>query len=169
MRIIVAEKSIAAKRIAEILASKAPKPIKEGRTYLYDIGDDTLVLPMSGHVLNVDYPHQYNNWRATNLNQLINAPLEYTPSKFSSHIVAALKKYGKGATQIVIATDYDTEGESIGREALTIIGKKGIEVKRAHFSAINMSGFKSLQEGQKVSFEVTQGPKGNQASNIQAA
>jgi CspA family cold shock protein len=39
----------------------------------------------------------------------------------------------------------------------------------AHFSAINMSGFKSLQEGQKVSFEITQGQKGKQASNIQAA
>ena len=38
----------------------------------------------------------------------------------------------------------------------------------AHFSAINMNGFKTLKEGQKVSFEVTQGPKGKQASNIQA-
>jgi CspA family cold shock protein len=39
----------------------------------------------------------------------------------------------------------------------------------AHFSAINMSGFKTLKEGQKVTFEVTQGAKGKQASNIQAA
>jgi CspA family cold shock protein len=39
----------------------------------------------------------------------------------------------------------------------------------AHFSAIQMGGFKTLKEGQKVSFEVTQGPKGKQASNIQAA
>lgn len=38
----------------------------------------------------------------------------------------------------------------------------------AHFSAICMSGFKSLKEGQKVSFEVIQGAKGKQASNIQA-
>ncbi len=38
----------------------------------------------------------------------------------------------------------------------------------AHFSAINMSGFKTLTEGQKVTFDVTQGPKGEQASNIQA-
>ena len=37
-----------------------------------------------------------------------------------------------------------------------------------HFSAINMDGFKSLKEGQKVSFDVVQGPKGKQASNIQA-
>ena len=36
----------------------------------------------------------------------------------------------------------------------------------AHFSAISMHGFKSLQEGQKVAFEVVQGPKGKQASNI---
>lgn len=36
----------------------------------------------------------------------------------------------------------------------------------AHFSAINSSGFKSLKEGQKVTFDVTQGPKGAQASNI---
>lgn len=37
----------------------------------------------------------------------------------------------------------------------------------AHFSAIQSGGFKSLQENQRVSFEVTQGPKGKQASNIQ--
>jgi CspA family cold shock protein len=39
----------------------------------------------------------------------------------------------------------------------------------AHFSAINMGGFKSLKEGQRVSFEVTDGKKGKQASNIQSA
>ena len=39
----------------------------------------------------------------------------------------------------------------------------------AHFSQINSSGFKSLQEGQSVSFEVTMGMKGEQASNIQPA
>ena len=40
----------------------------------------------------------------------------------------------------------------------------------AHFSAINMSGFKSLKEGQKVTFDITDGNKGKkQASNIQAA
>lgn len=38
----------------------------------------------------------------------------------------------------------------------------------AHFSAIQANGFKSLKEGQKVLFEVVTGPKGKQASNIQA-
>lgn len=38
----------------------------------------------------------------------------------------------------------------------------------AHFSAIVGSGFKTLVEGQSVSFNVTQGQKGLQAENIQA-
>ena len=37
----------------------------------------------------------------------------------------------------------------------------------AHFSAIQSDGFKTLKEGQKVTFEESQGPKGKQASNIQ--
>ncbi|MDP1862988.1 MAG: cold-shock protein [Thiobacillus sp.] len=37
----------------------------------------------------------------------------------------------------------------------------------AHFSAIQSDGFKTLKEGQKVTFEVSQGPKGKQASAIQ--
>ena len=36
----------------------------------------------------------------------------------------------------------------------------------AHFSEIRADGFKSLKEGQKVSFEVKAGPKGKQAANI---
>ncbi len=35
-----------------------------------------------------------------------------------------------------------------------------------HFSAIAMDGFKSLAEGQRVEFEITQGQKGEQAVNV---
>jgi CspA family cold shock protein len=35
-----------------------------------------------------------------------------------------------------------------------------------HFSAINSTGFRSLKEGQRVSFEVVQGPKGSQAAAV---
>ena len=36
----------------------------------------------------------------------------------------------------------------------------------AHFSAIQGQGFKTLREGQRVQFDVTAGPKGEQAANI---
>ncbi len=37
-----------------------------------------------------------------------------------------------------------------------------------HFSAIQTEGYKSLEEGQSVEFDVTEGPKGKQASNVRA-
>jgi CspA family cold shock protein len=38
----------------------------------------------------------------------------------------------------------------------------------AHFSAIQMEGFRTLKQGERVSFEVVQGPKGQLAQNISA-
>ena len=38
----------------------------------------------------------------------------------------------------------------------------------AHFSAIEMDGYKTLKEGQQVEYEVQEGPKGPQASQIRA-
>jgi len=46
-----------------------------------------------------------------------------------------------------------------------ITGDDGKDVF-AHFSQINSDGFKTLDEGQAVSYEVAQGPKGPQAENI---
>jgi CspA family cold shock protein len=37
-----------------------------------------------------------------------------------------------------------------------------------HFSAIEGGGYRSLEEGQRVEFEVTSGPKGDQAQNVRA-
>ena len=46
-----------------------------------------------------------------------------------------------------------------------ITGEDGKDVF-AHFSQIQSDGYKSLEEGQEVSFDVTQGQKGPQAENI---
>ena len=35
-----------------------------------------------------------------------------------------------------------------------------------HFSALQGEGFKTLSEGQRISFDITQGPKGEQAANV---
>jgi CspA family cold shock protein len=46
------------------------------------------------------------------------------------------------------------------------IGREGGEDVFVHFSAINMEGYKRLEENQKVEFSVEQGPKGLQAANV---
>ncbi|CAN5491505.1 cold-shock protein [soil metagenome] len=46
------------------------------------------------------------------------------------------------------------------------ISREGGSDLFVHYSAINGSGYKSLEEGQLVEFEVTRGPKGDQAQNV---
>ncbi len=50
-----------------------------------------------------------------------------------------------------------------------IAPEEGGEDIFVHYSAINSQGFRSLQQGQRVQFEVVQGPKGSQASGVQPA
>jgi len=45
----------------------------------------------------------------------------------------------------------------------------GSEDVFVHFSAIEMDGYKTLKEGQKVQFEVTEGPRGLHAKSVTAA
>jgi len=47
-----------------------------------------------------------------------------------------------------------------------IAPEEGGEDIFAHFSSINMDGYKSLRQGQRVDYEVSQGPKGFLASSI---
>lgn len=49
-----------------------------------------------------------------------------------------------------------------------ITGEDGKEVF-VHYSAIQGEGYKTLEEGQEVEYEVTQGPKGDQATNVRKA
>jgi CspA family cold shock protein len=56
-----------------------------------------------------------------------------------------------------------------GDKGFGFIEREGGKDVFVHFSAIQSAGFRNLQEGQKVEFNVEQGPKGPQASNVTLA
>ncbi len=49
------------------------------------------------------------------------------------------------------------------------ISQEGGEDVFVHHTAIQMDGFRTLKEGERVEFDVTQGPKGLQAANVRKA
>jgi CspA family cold shock protein len=55
-----------------------------------------------------------------------------------------------------------------GSKGYGFIARSGGDDVFVHFSAIQSDGFRSLEEGQKVEFEIEQGPKGLQAANVTA-
>src|SRR5215217_7282412 len=150
MRLIVTEKNNSAKKIAEILSGGAAKEGASYKTPYYEWSDengDHMTIGLKGHVLNPAFPESYNNWQETNPRDLIDAELIKEPT--DKNVVRALKKVAKDADDIVIATDYDREGELIGLEALQEIVESnpelasadgtnpdGTAVKRARYSAL---------------------------------
>ncbi|WP_406670081.1 DNA topoisomerase I [Methanolobus sp. ZRKC4] len=139
MHLIIAEKHIAAKRIANILAPKKLKQVRVSGVDTYEFGseeDKKIFIGLSGHIVKLDFPKAYNNWQKVESKELIDA--EIITASTQVKIVSALKKLGKQATQVTIATDYDREGELIGVEALEILKNVNSELKfdRVHYSAI---------------------------------
>jgi DNA topoisomerase-1 len=135
MHLIITEKHNTAKRISEILAPKKPKQVRVSGVDTYQ-WDGTTVMGLSGHIVSVDFPKEYNNWQKVDSRELINAEIITAPTQ--RKIVTALRKLGKEADHVTIATDFDREGELIGVEALRIVEKvsKDIQVDRVHYSTI---------------------------------
>ncbi|HEX6116195.1 MAG TPA: DNA topoisomerase, partial [Solirubrobacterales bacterium] len=136
MRLIVTEKNNSAKKIAQILSGGAAKEDKSYKVPYYTWsgpeGDERTV-GLKGHVVGPAFPEGYSNWQETDLHDLIDAELTTEPT--DKNVVKAVRKLAKEADSIVIATDFDREGELIGLEALAeafaanpaIVGRIGAE------------------------------------------
>jgi len=138
MHLIVAEKNISARRIAEILGEgKRIAESKDTGVSTYSFGDTTTV-GLRGHVVEIDFVPGYANWRSeeSTPRSLIDAKTIKIPTE--RKIVALLQKLSRRADRVTIATDYDTEGELIGKEAFELIRvvNPKVVVDRARFSAI---------------------------------
>ena len=137
-RLIISEKSHAARRIAFILSDNTQKSRTVAGTQVLTFakdGSDYFVLGLRGHIVELDYPDKFNDWSAVNPKELVYAKPEKKVDPTAKKIMNALKDIGSGADEIIVATDYDREGELIGAEALEE-AKVGKTVRRARFSAL---------------------------------
>ncbi|MFB6134606.1 MAG: toprim domain-containing protein, partial [Halanaeroarchaeum sp.] len=108
MELIVTEKNNAARRIAEILSDGAATTERVAGVDVYRWGTHR-VIGLSGHVVGVDFP----DWRDVEPAELVHATVTKEPTQ--ENIVRSLKRLAREADEVVIATDYDREGELIGK------------------------------------------------------
>ena len=148
MRLMITEKNDAAKKIAGILAQG---PVREAAylkipyySFIDAAGEDTVTVGLKGHVVQVDFPPEYSEWRKVEPKALIDAPLVKTETAKS--VVRAVKKLAADATALIIATDFDREGELIGLEALNLAIEENPKlvrtVRRARYSALTVGEIK---------------------------
>lgn len=171
MRLVISEKNIAARRIAEILAVGKPTAEKVYTTPVYRFrrnGEEWVSIGLKGHIMGVDFTpmlpaesvsrlaHEdprvlaggvgellgetggvdLKKWRLETLPVLARIDVEKVPTE--KGIIQSLKNLAKKADGVIIATDFDREGELIGADARDVVlsANKDVPVTRVRFSAI---------------------------------
>jgi DNA topoisomerase I len=136
-RLVISEKSNAAARIATILSSGNKKSARDKGVQVFSFerdGDEWFVVGLRGHVIELDYPKEMNDWQKTPARQLVYA--EPVKSVRAHNIINVLIEQARDADMVIIATDYDREGELIGMETVDMLDVDPAKIKRARFSAL---------------------------------
>lgn len=137
--LVVTEKFSTALRIAVVLSDGHMDRQRLGGTnvFRFERPDGTYaVVGLRGHIVELDYPKEFSEWSLSSLGRLIEVP----PLKrvTEGQIVDTLQSIVREFDRVVLATDFDREGELIGLECLELLQKihANIEVKRARYSAL---------------------------------
>jgi DNA topoisomerase-1 len=136
-KLIITEKANAARRISTILSDgNSHSSTSAGVTVMSfeKDGDEYSVVSLRGHIIELDYPKEYNDWGATSPVDLVYAP-QVKAVRVKS-ILSTLKDLAANTDEVIIATDFDREGELIGMETVREMGVPLEDVKRARFSAL---------------------------------
>lgn len=143
-----AEKNKAASQIASILGEGEVERITVEGLPVYEFkwkGEEWLVMGLSGHIMNYDFPEQYNKWNEVNPGVLLGVDPQKLVTR--AEYAAAVKNLAKRANKIVLACDYDREGENIGFEAKTLAEEvTNVPVERARFSSLSPKEVKKAFE-----------------------
>ncbi len=140
MKLVICEKNIAARRIAYILSGGKSRNAKFGKTPVYEFikeGESWKVVGLRGHIINLDYPAEFNQWNKLTPRELID--VEPCKKITEKNIASSLKSLVDKNPFLIVATDFDREGELIGVEVVNLLkeyNKEINQIKRAKFSAI---------------------------------
>jgi CspA family cold shock protein len=106
------------------------------------------------------------------------------PTGLAARDLAKIENPGRSVTKtIILRSEYNLEDVVAGGAGIMATGTvkwfnnakgygfvtpdEGEQDVFIHFSAIEMDGYKTLKEGQKIQFEINEGPKGLHAANVQ--
>jgi DNA topoisomerase-1 len=135
--LVLCEKNQAARRVAQILSNGKMRTSYLTKVPIHEFKRDTQqwkVIGLRGHLLKLDYPPPYNQWNSTSLRELIWAePIRQIEAKT---IAGVVEKFLKESDELIIATDFDREGELIGVESFSRLKPLNIPIKRARFSSL---------------------------------
>ncbi|RJP32237.1 MAG: DNA topoisomerase I [Actinobacteria bacterium] len=139
MKLIITEKNTTARRISTILSDGKARPLAKSRNpvYSFDInGGEVHCVGLKGHILKVDFPSRYQQWQDVEPRELIHADIIKVPT--NKALIKSIQTEARKADEVIIATDFDREGELIGVDAINKIKevRPDIPVKRARFSAL---------------------------------
>lgn len=136
------------------------KDLNKSKGFLEDKSTDTIVTWAIGHLIKLYEPFEYNEkYKYTkNLSELPIIPDEFKftlsskkEDEYKKKQYGIIKKILQSATEVVIATDADREGETIGREILELAGYKG-KMSRVLVSSLDQAGIlKGLANKQDAS------------------
>ncbi len=154
MDLIITEKDNAARRLAAILSGESAEVERTNGVNVYRWGG-TRCIGLSGHVVADDFPSEYSDWRDVEPVELIGAEVEKTPTQ--ENIVRTVRLLARDANRVTIATDYDREGELIGKEAYEIVREvnDGAAIDRVRFSSITENEVRNaFSEPDEIDFDL---------------
>jgi DNA topoisomerase-1 len=134
--LVISEKTDAAARLSAILSRGEMKrrSVSGVQTFEFEKdGGQYHVVGLRGHVIELDYPPEFNDWTAVDPKDLVYAKPAKTIT--APAIISVLRELCEQADEVIIATDYDREGELIGLETVHMLPSGGKVIKRARFSA----------------------------------
>lgn len=139
--VVFTEKNKAASQIANILSGGKPdRKLVEGiPVYVFrKDGKEWQVMGLSGHIMGYDFPQELNDWKSVDPGKLLDtAPVKMVTKKPFADAIISLAKDADG---IILACDFDREGENIGFEAKDLASRVSrASVKRAKFSSLSAS------------------------------